>query len=273
MTTKVAVVGATGKMGLLISRILDDSPDYEVVARLDSKQPLSAMLGAQLAVDVTHPAVSPDVVDFAVEHGIKVLVGTSGWSGSRIAALERKLADTPTAGVVIIPNFSIGSMLVSAFSAMAARFYESIEIVEAHHSGKVDSPSGTAVRTAELIGGVRATIGPVAAAHSDQRARGQQVLGVPIHSMRMQGIIARQDVVLGGAGEIVTLRHETTSSESYEAGILLAVEAASTARGVLVGLDSIVDIGSIVGSGSGSGVGTSSGVGTGSGVPTDVLAP
>ena len=242
MTTTVAVVGATGTMGRLVSRLIDASPDFELAASLSSGDPLDAMLGCELVVDVTHPAVSPAVVDFAVEHGINALVGTSGWSGERISALAHKLEALPDAGVVIVPNFSVGSVLVSAFSAMAARFYDSIEIIEAHHAGKVDSPSGTAVRTAELIGKAREAVGPVAAPHTDQRARGQQVSSVPIHSMRMQGVIARQDVVFGGSGEVVTLRHETTSPQSYEAGILLGLAAARTARGVVVGLDSLIDL-------------------------------
>jgi 4-hydroxy-tetrahydrodipicolinate reductase len=241
MTTKVAVVGATGKMGQLVSRIIDASNEYELVASLDSKDPLSDMLGAQIAVDFTLPSASQGVVDYAITHGINVLVGTSGWSSERVASLERKITGNLAVGVIIVPNFSVGSMLVTAFSAMAARFYESIEIIEAHHAGKVDSPSGTAVRTAELIGIARGELGPVAAPHTDQRARGQQVSSVPIHSLRMQGIVARQDVVFGGNGEVVTLRHETSSPASYEPGIMLALAATRTARGVIVGLDKLID--------------------------------
>lgn len=243
MTTKVAVIGASGTMGALVSGLIERSAEYELVAGLGSKDPLSAMLGAEVAVDFTHPAVSQGVVDYAIANGINVLVGTSGWSSERIVTLQHKLDGMPTVGVVIVPNFSIGSVLVTAFSAMAARFYDSIEIIEAHHAGKVDSPSGTAVRTAELIGAARANLGPVAAPRTDQRARGQQVSSVPIHSLRMQGVIARQDVVFGGTGEVVTLRHETSSPSSYEAGLLLGLAATRTARGVLVGLDSLIDLG------------------------------
>lgn len=242
MTTTVAVVGATGTMGTLISRLIDESPAFEVVASLSSTSPLSDMDAADLVVDFTHPGVSQKVVQHAVDSGINVLVGTSGWSADRITALTRRLESTPQIGVVIIPNFSVGSALVTAFSAMAARFYDSIEIVETHHTAKVDSPSGTAVRTAELIGLAREHLGPVAAPHSDQRARGQQVSSVPIHSLRMRGVAARQEVRFGGAGELVNLSHETTSSESYEAGLLLGLAAARDARGVLVGLESIIDL-------------------------------
>ncbi|MHA6668670.1 4-hydroxy-tetrahydrodipicolinate reductase [Homoserinimonas sp. A447] len=242
MTTTVAVAGATGTMGRLASRLIGDSADFEVVASLSSTSELSDLDGADLVVDFTHPAVSPRVVEHAITAGMNVLVGTSGWSSERIVSLRRTLEGSPEVGVVIIPNFSLGSALVSAFSAMAARFYDSIEIIEAHHAGKVDSPSGTAVRTAELIGLARASLGPVAAPHTDQRARGQQVSSVPIHSVRMSGVIARQDVMFGAAGELVTLRHETTSPQSYEAGILLGLAAARDARGVVVGLESLIDL-------------------------------
>ena len=243
MTTTVAIIGATGKMGRLVSDLIDRTDGFEVVARLDSRSELSEMLGAQIAVDLTRPDVSREVVEFATQHGLRVLVGTSGWSQDGIDALSRRLADRHDTGVIIIPNFSIGSVLASAFAALAARFYDSIEIVEAHQPSKVDSPSGTAVRTAELIGRARAELGPVSAPHTDQRARGQQVSSVPVHSMRLSGLIARQDVFLGGTGETLTISHNTLSPNSYESGILLALEAARTITGVKVGLDQIVDLG------------------------------
>jgi len=243
MTTKVAVVGATGKMGQLASQIIEASDDFELVAQIDSKGELSEMLGADIAVDVTLPAVSQGVVEYAVAHGISVLVGTSGWSNERIATLERAIAGNLAVGVIIVPNFSIGSVLATSFATMAARFFDSIEIIEVHHASKVDSPSGTAVRTAELMGAARGVLGPVAAPHVDQRARGQQVSSIPIHSLRMQGIVAKQDVIFGGNGEVLTLSHETLAPNAYEAGILLALRAARTARGVIVGLDKLIDLG------------------------------
>jgi 4-hydroxy-tetrahydrodipicolinate reductase len=243
VTIRVAVAGATGKLGSVAVRLIEQADDLELVARLDSRSPLDEMLGADLVVDMTLPAVSPDIVAFAVDHGLKVLVGTSGWSADRILDLERRVADHEGSGAVVIPNFSLGSALGTAFATVAARFFDSIEIIEAHGEGKVDSPSGTAVRTAELIGAARADRGPVDAPHTDQRARGQQVASVPIHSMRMRGIVAQQQVVFGGSGETLTIRHDTVSSESYEAGILLALRAAASATGVTVGLDKLVDLG------------------------------
>ncbi|PRY69704.1 dihydrodipicolinate reductase [Glaciihabitans tibetensis] len=244
MTTKVAVVGATGTMGRLASQIIDAADDLELVAQIGSKGELSQMLGADVALDVTLPAVSPGVVEYALSQGINVVVGTSGWSNQRITTLERSIRDNPDAGVLIIPNFSMGSVLATSFAALAARFFDSIEIIEAHHLGKSDSPSGTAVRTAELIGVARAELGPVIAPHADQRARGQQVSSVPIHSLRMQGVVAKQDVIFGGTGEVLTISHDTLAPSAYESGILLALRAARDARGVVVGLDKLLDLGS-----------------------------
>ncbi|WP_374945447.1 4-hydroxy-tetrahydrodipicolinate reductase [Agreia sp.] len=242
MTTKVAVVGASGRMGQLFSTIVTETPGFALFAQIGSSGDLGEMIGADLAVDVTVPAVSHTIVDFALSNGIPVLVGTSGWSADRIRGLERRLVETPELGAVIIPNFSVGSVLASSFAATAARFFDSIEIVEAHHATKIDSPSGTAVRTAELVAAARGTRGPVSAPHTDQRARGQQVASVPIHSLRLQGVVAKQDVILGGVGEVLTISHETLAPSAYEAGIAIALRAATRARGVVVGLDRLIDL-------------------------------
>lgn len=243
MTTRVAVIGATGKMGRLVCDLVDNAAEYELVARLDSTSELSEMLGADVAIDLTAPAVSQSVVDFAVSNGLRVLVGTSGWSQARIDALGHKLKGRTDVGAVIIPNFSLGSVLGTAFAALAARFFDSIEIVEAHQAGKVDSPSGTAVRTAELMAAARAGLGPVAAPHIDQRARGQQIATVPVHSLRMAGVLAKQDVIFGGSGETLTITHNTLSADAYERGILVALAATRDCVGVTVGLDQLIDLG------------------------------
>jgi 4-hydroxy-tetrahydrodipicolinate reductase len=242
MTTRVAVIGAQGRMGRLVSRLITESDDYELVASLSSSSELSEMIGADVAVDVTVPGVSQDVVDFAVGNGLRVLVGTSGWSQPRIDSLAARIRGRDDTGVIIIPNFSVGSVLGTAFSAMAATFFDSIEIVEAHQAAKVDSPSGTAVRTAELIAEARGNRGPVAAPHTDQRARGEQVASVPVHSLRLEGILARQDVFFGGTGETLTISHNALSPSAYERGIMLALGAAREARGVTVGLDQLMDL-------------------------------
>jgi 4-hydroxy-tetrahydrodipicolinate reductase len=218
------------------------SAEFELMARLHSGSDLDELVGADVVVDVTAPAVSPGVVEFAVRHGIRVLVGTSGWSAERIATLRKAIDGQAEAGVLIIPNFSLGSVLATRFAATAARFYDSVEIVEAHHRDKRDSPSGTAIRTAELIGTARSQRGPVLAPHSDQRARGQQVSSVPIHSLRLSGVVAKQDVVFGGAGEVLTISHETLDNSAYEAGIRLALRATAATRGIVVGLDALLDL-------------------------------
>ncbi len=234
-------------MGQLFSALIAAAPDFELAASLDSTSGLEAMDGADLVVDVTVPAVSQRVVEHAIGNRQNMLVGTSGWSGERIAALRPLVEAHPDLGIVIIPNFSVGSVLATSMAATAARFFDSIEILEAHHSSKVDSPSGTAVRTAELMLAARGDLGPVSAPHVDQRARGQQVSSIPIHSMRMHGVVAKQDVVFGGTGELLTISHETISPSSYEAGIMIALRATLAARGVVVGLDRLIDLGSAAG--------------------------
>lgn len=248
MTIRVAIVGATGRLGSAAAELLRRSEGFEVVAELGSSSELSELLGpadapSDVVLDVTVPSVSQSVVEFALAHERNVVVGTSGWSKERIAALGGLLAQHPEHGVVIIPNFSLGSALGSAFAAAASRFYDAIEIVETHGAGKVDSPSGTAVRTAELIQAARGELGPVSAPHTDQRARGQQVATVPVHSLRLPGVVARQSTILGGDGETLTITHDTVSSSAYSAGILLALRAGAQAVGATVGLDALIELG------------------------------
>ncbi|WP_336632482.1 MULTISPECIES: 4-hydroxy-tetrahydrodipicolinate reductase [unclassified Microbacterium] len=243
MTTRVALVGGTGKLGAIIAAVLEAEPDFEVVAVLGSSSDLAEIDGADLVVDASTPGVSIDVVRAAIERGLNVLVGTSGWSAERIA-LVRPLVEAAGTGAVFIPNFSLGSVIGSALAAAAAPHFPSIEIVEAHRETKVDSPSGTAVRTAELILAARAEAGPVESPHVDQRARGQQVASVPIHSLRRPGVVARQETIFSGAGESLTIVHDTIDPAlAYAPGIRIAVAAARDARGVITGLDSLIDLG------------------------------
>jgi 4-hydroxy-tetrahydrodipicolinate reductase len=243
MTTQVALVGGTGKLGSIIRSVVDELEGFEVRSVLTSRSDLAELDGADLVIDATTPQVSIDVVRAAVERGINVLVATSGWSAERIA-LVRPLAEEAGIGIVFIPNFSLGSVLGSALSAAAAPFFGSAEIVEAHHEKKVDSPSGTAVRTAELIAAARTEQGPVSAPHADQRARGQQVGSVPIHSLRRPGVIAKQEVILSGPGESLTFTHDTIEPAlAYAPGIRIAVPFAATASGVVVGLENMIDLG------------------------------
>lgn len=242
MTIKVAVVGATGRMGKLALELIDAAQDLTLHAALDSKSELTQVLGADVVFDVTLPDVSPAVVKFCVDNGLKVVVGTSGWSAAKLASVEAQLKSAPaSAAVIIIPNFSIGSMLASKFAALAAPYFDSIEIVEAHHAGKIDSPSGTAVRTAEMIGTARAELTQPLIPGVGQEARGQVVAGVPIHSMRLAGVSAKQEVYFGGIDEVLTISHDTSSTKAYTQGILLCVRKAPAVTGLVVGLQAVIE--------------------------------
>lgn len=220
-------------MGKLALELIKDSSDLEVFAALDSKSELGEVLGADLILDLTRLDVSESVVAFAQANSIPVVVGTSGWSKDKVAGL-----DSDGSAVVIIPNFSIGSMLATKFAAEAARYFGSIEIVETHHAGKVDSPSGTAVRTAELISANRGEAKLIPGV--GQEARGEVVAGVPIHSLRLEGVSAKQSVFLGGDSEVLTINHETSSISAYSAGILASIRFGLKATGVSVGIESVL---------------------------------
>ena len=239
-------------MGKLALDLIDAAQDLRLHAALDSKSELSQVVGADVVFDVTRFEVSESVVDFCVANGLKVVVGTSGWSASKLAVVDAHVSaaiassestGTPAPAVLVIPNFSIGSMLASKFAAEAATFFNSIEIVEAHHAGKIDSPSGTAVRTAEMIAHARAEakLTQALVPGVGQSARGQIAAGVPIHSLRLSGVAAKQDVYFGGESELLTLSHETTSVRAYETGILLSLRAAANAVGLTVGLQAVVE--------------------------------
>ena len=240
MTTSVAVVGASGKLGSLVCRLINESEDFTLAAQLGSQSVLSEMLVADIVVDVSLPSISRKVLEFAVENGKSIMIGTSGWSAERINQVEPLIESHPEVGVIFISNFSLGSALSAHLATLAAKHFDSIEIIEAHGIHKVDSPSGTAVSTAERIGKVRDQ--DVQAPHADQRARGQLVAGVPVHSLRMEGVVAKQDVIFGGNGETVTITHTTLSDRSYEAGIMAAIRALPGLSGKIVGLDRVINL-------------------------------
>lgn len=239
MSISVAVVGATGRMGKLALELIDAAQDLELFAALDSRSSIGQTIGADVVIDLTRFDVSQSVVSHAIANQQKVVVGTSGWSATHLQQLEKQLVGS-AAAVVVVPNFSVGSMLASKFATEAARYFDSIEIVEAHHAGKVDSPSGTAVRTAEMIASARAGK-PLLLPGVGQQARGEIVAGVPIHSLRINGVSAKQDVLLGGESELLTLSHETTSVRAYTAGILASIRFAANAQGLTVGLQSVLE--------------------------------
>lgn len=240
MSIRVAVTGATGRLGTLVCAEIAELDGFELVAALNSSSPDRDTYDADVLVDVSHPDVSESIVTAALRRGMKVLVGTSGWSAERIARLQPLIAaDT---GVIIVPNFSLGSVLATAAAAAIAPYFDAVEIVEAHHAAKVDSPSGTAVRTAERIAESREGKPALTAPYSDQPARGELIAGVPVHSLRLPGVVAKQDVIFAGAGETLTITHDTSSPESYRAGIRAALRALPDATGLTVGLDRVLGI-------------------------------
>jgi 4-hydroxy-tetrahydrodipicolinate reductase len=242
MTIKVAVIGATGRMGKLALDIIRDSSDLSLHASLDSKSELSSALGADVIFEATNLEVSKRVVEFAASNNMKLLVATSGWTEAALAQIQSKVSGS--AAVVVVPNFSIGSTLATKFAAEAAKYFDSIEIIETHHAGKLDSPSGTAIRTAELISSSREEAGRTQAIIPGvgQSARGEVVSGVPIHSLRINGVSAKQEVNLGGADELLTISHTAGSVNAYALGILESIRFTSTATGITLGLNKVLGI-------------------------------
>ena len=240
MTIKVSVIGATGRMGKLALDLIDAASDLSLHSALDSSSELSQTIGADVLFDVTNLEVSKQVVAHAIANNQKIVVGTSGYTAMLLDETAKQLTGTDAA-VVVVPNFSVGSMLASKFAAEASKFFDSIEIIEAHHAQKVDSPSGTAIRTAEMISDAR-DAKPILLPGVGQAARGQVVAGVPIHSLRLSGVSAKQDVVLGGESEVLTLSHETSSVRAYAHGILASIRFAANSNGLTVGLQSVLGL-------------------------------
>lgn len=245
----VAVLGARGRMGSEAVRAIENAADMQVVASLGRSDSLAEMVraGARCMVDLTVPDQTEENVQFAVEHGIHAVVGTSGWNGDRLDRLQESLVGRPETGVLIAPNFALGSVLASAFAATAAKYFESVEVIEMHHPEKVDAPSGTAERTAHLIAEARreARLGPMPDATSQERegTRGSDVEGVRVHSVRLRGLVAHQEVLLGGPGEQLTIRHDSFDRKSFMPGILLGVRKVAAHPGLTVGLDGYLEPG------------------------------
>ena len=246
---KVAVLGAAGRMGSEAVKAVADAEDMELVASLGRGDDLQQIIdaGATHVVDLSVPASTEQNVRFAVEHGLHAVVGTTGWSDERRAALEALLAEHPASGVLIAPNFALGSVLASAFAATAAKYFESVEIIELHHPDKVDAPSGTAVRTAELIAASRQAAGvapsPDATETQLEGARGADVDGIRVHSVRLRGLVAHQEVLLGGPGEQLTLRHDSYDRASFMPGVLLGLRTVASRPGLTYGLDGYLELG------------------------------
>ncbi|ALV44775.1 dihydrodipicolinate reductase [Arthrobacter alpinus] len=245
---KVAVLGAKGRMGTAAVAAIGAAPDLELVAALGRNDSLELLIerGAQVVVDLTVPDSTEANVHFAIKHGIHAVVGTTGWDAARLAALEELLAQHPETGVLIAPNFALGSVLATRFAAQAARYFDSVEIIELHHPRKVDAPSGTALRTAQLVAAARTAAGVPAAPDATETeldgARGASIDGIPVHSVRLAGLVAHQEVLLGSHGEALTIRHDSFNHESFMPGVLLGIRTVGTRPGLTVGLDGYLDL-------------------------------
>lgn len=245
---RVGVLGARGKVGAEVCRAVEEAAGLELVAAVDQGDDPQELVtsGAQVVVDFTHPDVVMENLELCIEHGIDAVVGTTGFDDERLARLRELLGDPPRSGVLIAPNFSIGAILMMRFAAAAAPHFDSVEVVELHHPDKADAPSGTARRTAELIAAARRDAGvdpaPDATSTALDGARGADVDGVPVHALRVRGLVAHQEVVLGGTGETLTLRHDSLHRSSFTPGVLAAVRAIGSRPGLTIGLEELIDL-------------------------------
>ena len=244
---KVAVLGAKGRMGTEAVEAISAAPDLQLIAQLDLGDSLEELVksGVQVVVDFTHPDAVMKNLEFAITNGIHVVVGTTGFDDAKLAKLKSLLAANPKVGALIAPNFALGAVLMMQFSEMAAKYFESVEIIELHHANKVDAPSGTAVRTAEMITNARKKNNkapmPDATKSSIPGARGATVGDVPIHSIRSHGYVAHQEVIFGDPGETLSIRHDSINRAGFMPGVLLGVREVTKHPGLTVGLEKYME--------------------------------
>lgn len=246
--TKVGVLGARGKVGTAICEAVREADGMELVAEVDQGDALQSLLdsGAEVVVDFTHPDVVMDSLEFCISNGIHAVVGTTGFTEERLETLRGWLTANPGVGVLVAPNFAIGAILMMRFAVQAAKYFPSAEIVELHHPNKADAPSGTAHRTAAMMGAARAAAGlgpsPDATSTGLDGARGADVDGVRVHSVRVTGLVAHQEVLLGTQGETLIIRHDSLDRTSFAPGVLLGIREIVGAPGLTVGLDAFMDL-------------------------------
>ena len=244
---KVAVLGAKGRMGTEAVTAISDAKDLQLVAQLDLGDSLDQLVtnGAQVVVDFTHPDAVMKNLEFAITNGISVVVGTTGFDDAKLAKLKTLLAANPKVGALIAPNFALGAVLMMQFSEVAAKYFESVEIIELHHANKVDAPSGTAVRTAQMITDARKKNNkakmPDATKDAIAGARGATVGDVPIHSVRSHGYVAHQEVIFGDPGETLSIRHDSINRAGFMPGVLLGVREVVKHPGLTVGLEKYME--------------------------------
>ncbi|HEY2504938.1 MAG TPA: 4-hydroxy-tetrahydrodipicolinate reductase [Streptosporangiaceae bacterium] len=244
---KVGVLGAKGRMGAQVCATVESAEGLELVARVDLGDTLEPLSSADVVVDFTHPGAVMDNLRWCIEHDLNAVVGTSGFGDDRLAEVRGWLAGHRKARALIVPNFSVGAVLMMRFAEIAAPFFESAEVIEMHHAGKADAPSGTAGATATRMAAARGAAGlgavPDATVTAAQGARGTQVDGLHVHSVRLAGLVAHQEVLLGGHGEVLTIRHDSLDRASFMPGVLRAVRGVTDLPGGLtVGLDGLLGL-------------------------------
>jgi 4-hydroxy-tetrahydrodipicolinate reductase len=241
MPTKVGVIGAGGRMGTQTCAAIDSDDDLELVARVSHGDPLDSLVqaGAEVAVDFTTPQSVKDNIRFCTEHDIHAVVGTTGLSDDDLDEIRRWTKEHG-ANVFIAPNFALGAVLMMRFAALAAPHFQTAEIVERHHERKKDAPSGTSLRTAALMNEARDA--PWKAPRGAENARGTDAEGIRIHSLRVPGSVAHQDVILGAPGETLTIRHDSLDRASFMPGVLLAIKKVASLEGLTVGLEQVLEL-------------------------------
>ena len=250
MATKirVGVLGAKGKMGQAVLTAISGADDLECVAQIDLGDSLDVLTknNAEVVIDFTQPDSVMGNLKFAIENGIHCVVGTTGFNDEKLTQLNKLIAANPKVGVLVAPNFGLGAVLMMQFAAKAAKHFESAEIIELHHPNKIDAPSGTATRTAELMGDARKSAGlpvmPDATATSLDGARGSQVAGIHIHSIRARGLVAHQEVIFGAQGETLTIRHDSLDRSGFMPGVLVAVREVGRHPGLTYGLEHFLNL-------------------------------
>jgi len=244
---KVAVLGSKGRMGAETVAAIESANDLTLSAALDLGDTLDQLVktGTEVVVDFTHPDSVMKNLEFAISNGINVVVGTTGFDDKKLSDLKNLLSKNPKVGALIAPNFGLGAVLMMQFSQKAAQYFESVEIIELHHANKVDAPSGTAIRTAELITDARKqskkSAMPDASKTIIPGARGAKVGDVPIHSVRSHGYVAHQEVIFGDAGETLSIRHDSINRAGFMPGVLIGVRNVAAHPGLTIGLENYME--------------------------------
>ena len=243
---KIAVFGANGRMGTEACRAVDQDPALDLIAGIDIGDERESAIEADVAVDFTHPDSVMDNISWCLDHGISVVVGTTGFTPARLDQVRLMLGENPLAWVLIAPNFSIGAVLMMHFSAVAAAYFESVEIIETHHAGKADAPSGTAATTARLVEEARLAASaapmPDSTTHEVPGARGASISGVRVHSLRLPGVIAQQEVRLTSGGETLSIISDARSRSSFMPGVLQGIRWVAAHPGLTVGLEPVLGL-------------------------------